>query len=705
MQERRPRTLKHGDTFGLFDHNGDALADFGSPEGLYHRDTRYLSCFCLTIDGERPMLLSSTPRDDNAALIFDLTNPDIFGRDGVRILAHDLIHIRRLRFLWNGACYERLAVRNYDTSPHNVGLGMTFSADFADLFEVRGSRRQARGAFHAPEIGDDSVSLRYTGLDDVTRFTTLRFDPAPTLVDGERAQIDLELAPLEKKLIFVEIRCGPENFGASLRHDFFTSLRDSRRAQRASFARTASIVASNEIFNETLRRCAADLNMLTSDTPHGPFPYAGIPWFSTAFGRDALITAMQTLWLDPALSRGVLCYLAAHQATKFDPAADAEPGKILHEVRNGEMAELGEVPFRRYYGSVDSTPLFIMLAGAYLERTGDIATIRAIWPNIEAALHWIESEGDRDGDGFVEYGRKTSEGLINQGWKDSADSVFHADGSLARGPIALVELQAYVYAAWRAAAALSCALKLPVQAAGWARKADALRRHFDDVFFDESLGAYILALDGDKRPCRVRSSNAGHALFTGIAFPDRARAVVATLMDRTSFSGWGVRTLASTEARYNPMSYHNGSVWPHDNAIIAAGFARYGYRREAARIFEGIYAASTYIDLRRLPELFCGFPRQRSQGPTFYPVACAPQAWAAAAPLSMLQSCIGLGFDPQNGRINFDHPVLPRFLGEVVLRGLAVAGGSVDVALQRDENEVLVKVLSRKGGVAVLATS
>ena len=408
LQEQRHRTLKNGDCFAVFDPTGDALSGPGSPEGFYVRDTRYLSAYLLTIEGKRPLLLSSTLRDDNATLTCDLTNPDLYDSSGTLILEHDLIHIRRSRYLWNDACFERLTVRCFDTEPRRVRLRLAYGADFADLFEVRGTVREKRGSIHAPQIWDGGTTLSYTGLDGLLRTTTLSFDPTPANCDPKAVAYNLVLEPGQPQSIFISIQSGSASAqpAPSARRRFVVGARDARRRSRAASSEAAWISTSNTLFDEAIQRARSDLYMLVTETEHGPYPYAGIPWFSTVFGRDALITALQTLWLDPSIARGVLGYLAANQATKIDAAADAEPGKILHEVRHGEMAVLGEVPFRRYYGSIDSTPLFIMLAGAYLARTDDVATLQRLRPNIEAALRWMDEYGDRDGDGFIEYGRQ-----------------------------------------------------------------------------------------------------------------------------------------------------------------------------------------------------------------------------------------------------------------------------------------------------------
>jgi glycogen debranching enzyme len=564
--------------------------------------------------------------------------------------------------------------------------------------------RLRKGEMRPPVVEADAVLLGYVGRDGRTRQTQLQFEPAPAQLTENKASYRVTVAPGQRCTLFLRVGCGAvADRTEGLSVQWLRALREAMQAARQARARGARVRSSNALFNEVSSRSFADIAMLSTTTGHGPYPYAGIPWFSTVFGRDALITAWEMLWVDPALARGVLGYLAAHQATGFDPAADAEPGKILHEVRHGEMAELGEVPFRHYYGSIDSTPLFVMLAGAYWDRTGDTAFIRSIAAHIDAALAWIDDHGDRDGDGFVEYGRMTDQGLQNQGWKDSHDSIFHADGSIARGPIALAEVQAYVYGAWDAAARLHAELGNLDLAVSYGKRAADLRQRFDAAFFDAQLGTYVLALDGDKRPCRVRSSNAGHVLLTGLALEERAPAVVATLMAPASFSGWGIRTIASTEARYNPMSYHNGSIWPHDNALIAAGFARYGFRQEAARIFDGMFAAATYVDLMRLPELFCGFPRRRSQGPTFYPVACSPQAWSAATPLSLLQSCLGIRFDVANTTIALCNPILPDFLHTVHIGGLHLGEGSVELSLDRAGDAVVVRPISRTGDVRIVS--
>lgn len=700
-QGRDTLTLKHSNTFAVFDDYGDIVGLAGGAEGIFHCDTRYLSNLRLSISGHRPILLSSSIRDDNGALICDLTNPDLHS-SSYATLEHDLIHLRRLKFLWNNASFERLAIRNFAEQRSRATIQIDFSADFADIFEVRGNQREQRGTFQQPEIDSDSVVISYIGLDDRRRQTQLRFHPIPTLLESDRAVFEIDLAARESSSIFIEVQCDSVASDVAPWKLFFSSLRDAKRDLRAAAARAAMAETSNDIFNEVIRRSAADLHMLTTCLSDGPYPYAGIPWFSTVFGRDALITALQTLWVDPSIARGVLLHLAANQAEKSSVANDSEPGKILHEARQGEMAELGEVPFRRYYGSVDSTPLFIMLAGAYLERTDDVATLTKLWPHIAAALKWIDVHGDSDGDGFVEYGRKSGNGLINQGWKDSHDSIFYEDGVLAEGPIALVEVQGYVYAAKRAAASIARRTGQDSSAALLDQQAATLQAQFDEHFWDDELGTYVLALDGKKRPCRVRTSNAGHALFSGIALPQRAPSIVRNLMNSISFCGWGIRTVAASEPRYNPMSYHNGSVWPHDNALIAFGLASYGFSTEVAKIFKGLFEAAAHIDLRRLPELLCGFARVPSQGPTFYPVACSPQAWAAAAPLALIAASLGLSFDSRGRRVIFRNPHLPDFLEHITLHRLTIGDAYISVRLRRIGTDIALHVIESQGDISAV---
>ncbi|HEX7045016.1 MAG TPA: amylo-alpha-1,6-glucosidase [Burkholderiales bacterium] len=693
----RTRVLKHGETFGLFDRYGDIQHHGPGEQGLYHQGTRFLSHFELTINERRPLLLNSTVKQDNSLLVVDLTTPELAGGDGVAIRKSTL-HIFRAKLLHASVHYEHLRLYNYDDKPIEVRLRLRFAADYADMFEVRGVSRRRRGRLLPPERGERQLVFAYEGLDGLMRRTRIAVDPAPRRVADGEIDYELRLAPGAQQELYVTIACeaGGERPPVILYADALNRVQSEAAAYRQS---VGHIFTSNEQFNDWLNRALADLRMLMTDTPHGRYPYAGVPWYSTPFGRDGIITALQVLWLDPGIARGVLGFLAAHQATAEDPARDAEPGKIVHEMRRGEMAALGEVPFAKYYGTVDATPLFVMLAGEYYDRTGDAPFIEALWPHVERALAWIDTYGDRDGDGFVEYMRHSADGLVHQGWKDSDDAVFHADGTLARGPIALCEVQGYVYAARRAAARLAAVLGQDARARALEAAAAELKERFNRTFWDEELGTFVLALDGDKRPCRVLASNAGHALYTGIADEAYARRVADLLVSPRFYTGWGIRTLADSERRYNPMSYHNGSVWPHDNGIVAMGLGRYGFKEHVLKLVTGLFDASIALELHRLPELYCGFERLPGQGPTLYPVACLPQAWASGAVFHMLQACLGLTFGPDKPQLRFNHPLLPEYLHWIEIRNLRFRDGVVDLIIRRHPHDVGINVLHKQGDI------
>ena len=702
----RVYVLKHADMFAVCDGCGDMIgrverthATIG-PDGLFQDDTRILSRWELRLAGEQAVLLGSHVSRDNVLLVVDLTNPPLTDARG-RVVKEGTLHVRRSRFLWDRRMYEEIRVHNYGTRPMCLPLEVHIGADFRDVFEVRGAVRDSRGEPLADRAAGGMVELAYRGRDGLTRAVSIAASPPPRIAAG-RVAFELEVPAREERFVLLLVGTGPPTAGPPDRLRHRQAAAAARRAIRRKSKRAAPLATSNEVFNRWLRRAGADLALLITDLATGPYPYAGIPWFSTAFGRDAIITALQVLWLDPSIARGVLSYLAAHQATEVAPFRDAEPGKILHETRKGEMAVLGEVPFLTYYGGVDTTPLFVLLAGAYFARTGDLDFVRSIWGAIEAALAWIERHGDADGDGFVEYERQAATGLANQGWKDSHDSVFHADGTDAPGPIALCEVQGYVYAARLAAADIAGALGRDQLAGTLREQAWDLRARFEQSFWDEGLGSYVLALDGDKRPCRVLTSNAGHALFCGIASPQRAQRTAQRLLAAESFSGWGVRTVATSGSRYNPMSYHNGSIWPHDNAIVAGGLGRYGLTGEAARLLAALFDAATAFDDFRLPELFCGFPRRAGEKPTTYPVACLPQAWASGAAYLLLQACLGIEIDGRKRRIAVTNPSLPPFLGEVVVRGLQVGEGGASLRFVAGAGGVEISLLETTGDVALV---
>jgi glycogen debranching enzyme len=627
----------------------------GASDGFFRDDTRILSHYRLTLGGRPPSLLSAAVSQDSVVFSAHMTNrplPPI----GERATPRSVVHLERTRLLWEGAIYERIIFTNYGEYEITVPVTLGFAADFRDMFEVRGERRPHRGEMLQPVVADNGVTLAYIGLDGTTRSMAIGFSPRPSELTAERAEFSVKLPRRAASEILIEIGSGTPSEPSSLRHRRATI--QARLAMRRRSRRASRVTTSGRVFNDWLARSRADLSILTTDLPTGPYPYAGVPWFSTAFGRDAIITAMQTLWLDPKLARGVLAYLALNQAHDTSDFSDSSPGKIMHETRKGEMAIRGEVPFAKYYGSVDSTPLFLMLAGAYAERTGDLRFIDEIWPSLEAAMEWIEGVGDSNQDGLVDYARQQDSGLVNQGWKDSHDAIFHEDGRFPRTPIALVEVQAYAFAARRSMAALARSRGDTQKAHRWRRQAVALRNAIEERFWMKDRKFYGVAIDGDGKLCRVRASNAAHLLYVGLPTPERAGHVANQLLSSAFDSGWGIRTLAAGEARYNPMSYHNGSVWPHDTAIAAAGLARYGRRDGTIRIMSQMFETAVNFE-QRLPELFCGFGRHPGESPISYPVACLPQAWAAGAVFMMLQHCLGITVDGFRHEVHIAQPQLP----------------------------------------------
>jgi glycogen debranching enzyme len=693
------RVLKHGDTFGVFDLHGDVTPVENGDQGLYHAGTRFLSRFELLLGRRRPLLLSSTISDDNTILAVDLTNPDVV-RDNHVLIPRGSIHIFRARILWNGHCLERIRVTNHSRHPIQTPLALHFDGDFADVFEVRGTRRERRGQRHGDSSTPNHAVMRYQGLDHIERRTLINWNRHPTRCENGTVVFSITLDPQDVTEIEISIRCEVGEAASEVR--FGDVVERARQAISKHEICECRIVSSNDSLNRWFGRSAADLHMMLTDTPAGAYPYAGIPWFSTPFGRDGIITAMETLWAAPEIARGVLEFLASTQATTYDEAKDAEPGKILHEMRQGEMAALGEIPFGKYYGSADATPLFVALAAAYFERTADREFVDGLWPHILAALEWMEKSGDSDGDGFIEYQRRSQTGLIQQGWKDSYDSVFHADGSLADPPIAVCEIQGYAYQAWQGAAKLARARGHRDEHRAWRGRALRLRSRFEEAFWCDDIGTFALALDGRKQQCRVRSSNPGHCLFSGIATTRRARKVANVLVGDVMFAGWGIRTVAAGEARYNPMSYHNGSIWPHDNAIAAGGLARYGLTDRAARIMTAMLDLSRSVDSHRLPELICGFHRRGGESPTLYPVACAPQAWASAAAYLLLSACLGLEIDAAGRRVWFRRARLPEGIDWIRLGNLSVLDAKVDLLVTRHAHDVGIEVLRREGDIEIL---
>lgn len=691
------QALKAGDCFLVADGWGDLRE---GAEGLFDNDTRILSRFLLRAGQGRPSRLSSGVSQDNVFFTCHATNRPLPPMGGKSAPA-GVLHLERRRFLWERRMFERIRISNHGIEDVLLPMSIDYGADFADIFEVRGTLRTRKGEIAPPVVDGRRVTFGYRGLDGVERRSCIAFSEPPARMSASRAEFMFSLPRGRTVDLYVE--CGADRCEPPSPERWRLHAVQARLAMRAKRRRGASLRGPRSPrFNDWLDQSRADVALLTTELPTGPYPYAGTPWFSTPFGRDGIITAWQMLWLDPSLARGVLTYLAMRQATETSAFADSAPGKIMHETRRGEMSALGEVPFGLYYGGVDTTCLFVALAGAYARRTGDMETIRRLWPNLIAAVGWMSDYGDVQQNGLIAYQRAAETGLANQGWKDSEDSIFHSDGRFPRGPVALLEVQGYAYLAWRAMADLARELNDP-NGPRWDAKAEATRALVEERFWLEDEQFYAVALDGDGSPCRSIASNAGHLLFTGLPSPERAQLVARRMLSAEFRSGWGIRTLATGQARFNPMSYHDGSVWPHDTALAAAGMARYGERRAVALLLNEIYSAATHFHLR-LPELFCGFERLPGEPPIAYPVACLPQAWAAGSVFMMMQATLGISIDAVAGVVEVDNPTLPPGIEHLVLSNLQVGEAVLDLAFHRTDGHTVVVPRNRAGSVRVRLT-
>jgi glycogen debranching enzyme len=694
--------VKEGETFlytdleGNLDHGGD----YGL--GLYSRDTRFLSLFRMTISGRDPVLLSSSAERGYMSYV-DLTNPALDVQDDAEV-PQQTLNIRRIRAV-NRRLYERVRVKNYNARPVELDLEFSLGADFIDIFEVRGMADQPRPIQDRPALDGRCLTFSAIGRDGVRRATVIEFSSEPDEADvGEevvRVAFRLRLGPYQTRLVGLTMDAivGDEERPAA---DFDVAVHELRRSYEDWERSSTSLVTDNEQFNDLLDRCLRDLRALYTPTPDGAVLAAGIPWYVTVFGRDSLIAAHQILSINREPARQALEVLAAHQGTEVDDWRDEEPGKILHEVRQGDLARAGVVPHTPYFGSVDSTPWFLILVAQYFRWTGDVAFVRRLRPNVEAALRWIDDYGDLDGDGFVEYRTRSARGIRNQGWKDSHDSMVHSDGRLAEPPIALSEVQAYVYLAKSRIAEMFLALGDESRAQLLVTQAEELRRRFNAAFWMEDERYFAAALDADKRQIRTVMSNPGHALYCGIVEPEKAALLSKRLLAPDMFSGWGVRTMSKSAAAYNPMSYHNGSVWPHDNALIAAGLKRYGFARSTNRVATALFDAAIQADYLRLPELFCGFTRRTPNRPVSYPVACSPQAWAAGAPFLMLQAMLGISARAHENLLTVNKPHLPTWVNTVEVRNLSVGSSRISLVFRREGEITSFSLLEREGDVRVV---
>ncbi len=681
--------IKDEDVFFLCDRDGRVPLKGPHGYGLYYHDCRFLNGYQMQIASTPPSQLAATAHKGFEADL-ELTNPDLRMGEGKLIQKEDLgIRWTRTIDAAQLALYDRFTVENYSLEAVEFPLSFRFASKFEDVFAVRGMPTRARGDLHKPRWEGGKLVFRYDGADGIRRDLTISFSEAPQKTEGTAAHFAMRLEGRQSKRLLVTLaltesrgdgQSPPPRHPAPDIDRVRTTLESSFRDWVTS---EPEVETDSHLLNRVMTRAVADLRVLLSELRGQKFFAAGVPWYVTLFGRDSLIASLQFLAYAPEVAASTLRLLASFQGTKEDAWRDEEPGKIMHELRVGELAHTDQVPQTPYYGTIDATPLFLVLLCRHAAWTGSLDLFRELRDNVERALHWIATYGDPTGDGYLAYQVKSKKGLGNQGWKDSGDSMVNADGSLAKPPIALAEVQGYVYLAKTGLAELYHRTGDESRAKQLAQEAEELRQRFDRDFWLEDKGVFAMALQAGKKPCAVVSSNAGQVLWSGIADPDKAAKTVRRLMADDVFSGWGIRTLSEKEVRYNPVGYHLGTVWPHDNSIILHGFRSYGFDKEAVRVCGGIVDAARHFPSDRLPEVFAGFTETAWGVPVHYPVACHPQAWAAGAVPYMLATLLGLDPYAFEHRLRIVRPVLPPNVGRVTLRRLRVGQAEADLQFVR----------------------
>jgi glycogen debranching enzyme len=692
------RVIKENDLFFLTDDKGNIPQENSYGLGLYTKDTRFLSKFDVKINGRDPILLSSSADENYMAKIL-LTNPHM-EEDGELILWRESVEIERKRLIYDGVLYETLQLRNYYPKPVEFEVSVHVDADFTDMFIVRGFQSGDVGERTGEEIKDRSLSYFYRGTDEVERATKIQWDRDAVSVKKEGEilfQFQLDHGEAQSVTFSVSPEIGGES-GTVIEPN--AALQNLKESYNKWESETTSVATDFEPLQRLVDRGIQDLRVLLTDIGHGQFPVAGLPWFGVPFGRDSLIAALQMLPFNPEIAKGTLLTMASQQGTKVDPWRDEQPGKIMHEIRYGELAATNQIPFTPYYGTIDATPLFLVLLSEYTKWTGDLSLAEQLALNVEAALTWIDEYGDRDGDGFVEYHQESSKGIANQGWKDSGDSIVHRNGDYAETPIALSEVQGYVYQAKQGAAAIFEAQGITEKAAKLRDQADQLKQRYNEAYWMEDQQFHAIALDKDKKQVGTLTSNPGHVLFAEMLDSDKAEAVIEKLISPAFFSGYGIRTMAEGEAGYNPMSYHDGSIWPHDNSMILLGMSKLHRQSAANTVINGLIEAAKHFEYDRLPELFCGYGSEAGRA-VKYPVACSPQAWAAGTPLVFIQTILGVFPDSLNKTISLS-PMLLEEMNDLQVKKMKIGGGHFSVTARREGEETIVTIDENTTGYEVV---